>query len=107
MKKVTKRAVKKPKPKAKPKKGKKMDKVEVIEVSEKKELATDQLIGLVKDILEDNKVGGFMYCLIGSDNKVIPYVGARSVEQLLLMQKIINLEVDRIFTSVSTQAPQA
>lgn len=107
MPKAIKKAVKKPKPKAKPKKGKKMEKVDAIEVSEKKELTTDELIGLVKDILEDNKAGGFMYCLIGSDNKVIPFVGARSVEQLLLMQKIIGLEVDRIFTSVSTQAPQA
>lgn len=99
------------------KKGKKMTKeLEVLDVTgtnveslTANEISTNELVNLVKKILEENKAAGFAYCLIGQDNKVIPFVGAKSIEQLLLMQKVISLEVDRIFTSASTptQTPQA
>lgn len=84
-------------------KGKKVtEELQPIEPTQKVQVSTNELIGIIKDTLEDNSATGFLYCIIGADGKVIPYAGARSVEQLLLMQKVVGLEVDRIFSSVST-----
>lgn len=78
---------------------KKPDVIEVQESSEPKPSASD-IISALKAKCEEMEAQGFIFAIVDANGVIIPYAGGKGLGEILLMQKLISKEIDRITDSI-------
>ena len=87
-----------PKKEIKTKEKKMTDKLELVG-EEKVQVKGAQLIETLKEKCTEAEAGGFILTVIGSDGAIVPFVGGRNLGEILVMEKLISKEVNRILES--------
>jgi hypothetical protein len=76
---------------------------EVIEVSESEtteETQSADILKLISETLTEQKSSGFALVVADSEGRTRPLVGARNLGELLVMQKVLEKEINRLADSI-------
>ena len=83
------------------KKEKKMaKKLDVIEVPEEVKPSASDIISALKAKCEEMGAQGFIFAIVDANGVIVPYAGGKGLGEILLMQKLISKEIDRITDSI-------
>jgi hypothetical protein len=66
-----------------------------------------ELLQKVADLLKDQGAAGYICGVVGSDAKILSYVGATSVGDLLTIKHVVDKEVFRVIDSSSNRQSEA
>lgn len=67
--------------------------------SEKSFKSASEIISDLKNACEEGVAAGYVFAVIDGNGAVVPFIGGRNLGEVLLMQKIVDKEVDRIISS--------
>jgi hypothetical protein len=76
---------------------------EVIEVSDSEtteEARSADILKLISETLTEQKSSGFALVVADSEGRTRPLVGARNLGELLVMQKVLEKEINRLADSI-------
>lgn len=66
-----------------------------------------QLLGKVTEVLKKEGAVGYVIGVVGSDSKILPWVGASSIGDLLTIKYVIEKEISRLIDGTSSTSAEA
>jgi hypothetical protein len=88
-----------PKKTATKNKGQKMADLELPSEKAPEQVTASQLIEVLKEKCTEGEAVGFILTVIGQDGAIVPFVGGRNLGEILVMEKLIAKEINRILES--------
>jgi hypothetical protein len=80
-------------------------KKEVVEATAVSSKATSvQILTKVTEILKKEGATGYVIGVVGSDSKILPWVGASSIGDLLTIKYVVEKEISRLIDGTSSSA---
>jgi hypothetical protein len=76
-------------------------------VSEEKKLTSAELIIKLKDFFKSEGAVGYICGVVGADSKILPYVGASSIGDLLTIKYVVDKEISRLIDGQPSKAEEA